>query len=78
MLHLPQAVRMDGVAAWQHRCRPHAVKEVLEAHRAVLPHAVLDADVVVLQRRHDIGCVVIKRDSLGSANFLGRQVRAMY
>ena len=40
---------MDGVPAWQHRCRPHAVKQVLKAHRAVLAHAVLHADVVALR-----------------------------
>ena len=45
---------MDGVPAWQHGSRPHAVKEVLEAHWTVLPHAVLHADVIVLQRRPDL------------------------
>jgi len=53
-LHLPEAVRVDGVPAWQHGCRPHAVKEVLKAHRTVLPHAVLHADVIVLQHRSDL------------------------
>ena len=47
-LHLPQAVRVDGVSAGQHCRRPHAVKQVLKAHRAVLTHAVLNTDVVVL------------------------------
>ena len=45
---------MDGVPAWQHCSRPHAVKEVLKAHWTVLPHAVLHADVIVLQRRPDL------------------------
>jgi len=45
---------VDGVPAWQHCSRPHAVKEVLKAHWTVLPHAVLYADVIVLQRRSDL------------------------
>ena len=54
-LHLSEAVGVDGVSTGQHRSRPYAVKEVLEAHWTILPHAVLHADVIVLQRRK-LGC----------------------
>jgi hypothetical protein len=40
---------VDGVAAWQHANGAHAVKQVLEAHRAVLLHAVVHAHVLLLQ-----------------------------
>ena len=51
LLHVLQALAVDGVAARQHRRRPHTVKQVLEANRAVLPHAVLHAHVVPLHVR---------------------------
>ena len=51
LLHVLQALAVDGVPARQHRRRPHTVKQVLEANRAVLPHAVLHAHVVPLHVR---------------------------
>lgn len=40
---------MYRVPTWQHSDGPYAVKQVLEAHGAVLVHAVGDAHVAVLQ-----------------------------
>lgn len=45
------AYLVNRVAAQEHRDRPHAVEEVLKAHGAVLVHAVLHADVGLLQRQ---------------------------
>ena len=76
---------MDGVPAWQHRCRPHAVKQVFKAHWAVLAHAVLHADVVALRskelclaqhqgfhRRH--ACLAQHRIMLGTARSIVTQL----
>ena len=40
---------MYSVATREHSSGPHAVKQVLEADRAILAHAVLHTGVVVLQ-----------------------------
>mmetsp|Transcript_20693 Transcript_20693/g.62369 ORF Transcript_20693/g.62369 Transcript_20693/m.62369 type:complete len:228 (-) Transcript_20693:615-1298(-) len=49
LLQLVQAAAVDSVSARQHSCWQRAVKQEVEANRAVLAHAVLYAYVIALQ-----------------------------
>ena len=52
---------MDGVAAWKDAGLPDGVEQVLYTNWAILLHAVLHADMIVLQGTQDAQSLQIHR-----------------